>query len=257
MSLSATFGLILICFHALAIETNGYHIQEHAAYATSIKGFIESLKPIIRSGNESLGIPPLDPFLAEELPIEVDLEDVVKVKLDLFDVDVRGLSEFDVNKGEFEMLSMKLVIDLTWPLVYATANYNINGTLGGEMPIFGKGDITAGVKGFNFFTEISFKLKNLKYVEVKNIILKIALGGLDFKITGLFNDEELSELVSSMISEMVPDLIKENHDEIVGYIIPILKDKINEILEGKTISDIIKIIGGYSQENQIKLINGV
>lgn len=66
---------------------------------------------------------------------------------------------------------------------------------------------------------------------------------LQFKATGLFDDEDLSELLSALISDMVPQLITDYHDTIVDTIIPMVTDKLNDFLSTKTLAELLKLLG--------------
>lgn len=59
----------------------------------------------------------------------------------LTNVDVRGVSEYDVLGGDFKIIGLKLTASLKWPLVKASTNYNMTGTLNKEILVYGKGEI--------------------------------------------------------------------------------------------------------------------
>lgn len=59
---------------------------------------------------------------------------------------------------------------------------------------------------------------------------------------GLYDDEEMSKVMSGMISDMAPKIIKENQ-ELLDNVNFILKKKGNEILSKMTLNELLKIIG--------------
>ncbi|EFN89509.1 uncharacterized protein LOC105184252 isoform X2 [Harpegnathos saltator] len=234
MRLLATFGLILICSHTWAAA-------EKDLYGTKLEDFLEKFRSSIRDGNKDFGIPPLDPFKSDKIPIKLNEKDINLDAL-LTKVNMQGLSGYKVNSGDFRLIGLKVVMDLTWPLIYAVTNYSMNGTVGGTVALYGKGDIEIGAKDLDIYLEVSLKVKG-KYLEVKSVTLKISLRALQFTITGLFDDKDMSELISAVISDMMPKLIQDYQSDIVGVINPIIEDKVNGFLADKTISDLLKLLG--------------
>ncbi|XP_032688115.1 uncharacterized protein LOC116852157 [Odontomachus brunneus] len=237
MRLHATFGLILICCYALAIETNGY---PHQGTYTKLEDVLEGFRDIIKTGNSTLGLPPLDPFRSEKMPINIDLEDMIKLDAILTNIDARGLSTYKVNSADFQIIGMKVMANLTWEHIYASTDYNMTGLIGGEMPVYGDGAITLAVQDFTFSLELSVTTHNEVYLKVKSLETDFYLGGLLLDITGLFHDPEISKIISDMFSDMIPDLVNENKDEIKSYVHPAAIEMIDNFLSDKTISDILK-----------------
>lgn len=64
-----------------------------------------------------------------------------------------------------------------------------------------------------------------------------------FHATGLYGDDETSELVSKTVSEMVPKLIKENQKLIVDNFIKICTQMLNKYLSTITFKDLLKMLG--------------
>lgn len=70
--------------------------------------------------------------------------------------------------------------------------------------------------------------------------------------SGLMDDEDLSKLLSNMISESVPALLEEYRVTINKTVSPIIIEQANKFLANKTIGD---IIGKYSADfNPIYLL---
>jgi len=64
---------------------------------------------------------------------------------------------------------------------------------------------------------------------------------LQFEATGLFDDDELSAILSALISDLAPELIGD--ETIVNQISSIIKTKCNDLLSNITVSEILKILG--------------
>ncbi|XP_024889906.1 uncharacterized protein LOC112466186, partial [Temnothorax curvispinosus] len=146
-----------------------------------LEDFLEKFKTILKTGNETLGIPILDPFNADRLDIRLNEE---KIKLDalLTEANVIGLSEYDVINADYTLSKeIFLELHLSWPLsIAASTNYSMNGKVD-AFEIYGKGDINMTAQKFTFDTEIKFIMDDglTGHLKVKNMKLKLSLNSLD------------------------------------------------------------------------------
>ncbi|XP_070148855.1 uncharacterized protein [Polyergus mexicanus] len=235
----AALMLPLLLFRAF---TGLYAYVEHDAIEpTMLEEFLEKFKTIMRIGNDTLGIPVLDPFIADEIgPILID-DEMIRLDALLTNVKVDGLSTYNVNHGDFQIIGMKLVMNLSWPLIIASTNYAMKGKAD-NFEIYGNGKMEISPQDFFFETEIGFTM-NGKYLKVRSMELKLFLKALNFHATGLFDDDELSELLSAVISDMMPQLIEDYHDTITGKLIPLVTQKLDAFLSTMTLAELLKLIG--------------
>lgn len=63
-------------------------------------------------------------------------------------------------------------------------------------------------------------------------------------ITGLYNDEEVSKLLSKAITEVLPGLLDDYQTEISNYASPIIANTLNKFLNNISLKDLIDIIKG-------------
>lgn len=61
---------------------------------------------------------------------------------ELTNVKADGLGAYKVNAGDFALIGMKIMLNLTWSQIFASTNYSFEGKINNDMNIFGKGDIT-------------------------------------------------------------------------------------------------------------------
>ncbi|KAL6424490.1 hypothetical protein ACFW04_009918 [Cataglyphis niger] len=229
------FGLILICCLAGAIETNSYHVYTKL---TIFEELLEKFKIVLKTGNESLGIPVLDPFTAKQIPIELN-EEIINLNALLTNVNMHGLSEYKVINGNFQIIGIKLDISLSWPLITANTDYAMKGYID-SYEIYGNGEINLSAKDFNLETEISFTV-NEEHFKVKNMKLKLSLKELDFHATGLFNDDKVSNVLSATISDMAPELLEDvTFMDRFGFL---ATEKIDAFLSTKTIGELLELLG--------------
>ncbi|XP_018311642.1 uncharacterized protein [Mycetomoellerius zeteki] len=235
MKLPIVFGLILICCNARAMKIN------EPFGNPLIQDFLEKLKNTMKTGSTKLGLPILDPFKADQLAINVN-EDVIKLNANLSKVNANGLSGYDIINADLNMSGdIVIVIHLSWPLITANTNYDMKGKID-NFEIFGNGDIKLSAQNFVFNTVVTFLWDGNvnSYLKVKDIKLLLSLQKLDFKATGLFNDEETSAILSAMVSDMAPEFI--SNEMITSKIVELVTKKLDDFLSTKTLLEILKMI---------------
>ncbi|XP_018344202.1 PREDICTED: uncharacterized protein LOC108749767 isoform X1 [Trachymyrmex septentrionalis] len=235
MKLQVVFGLILICCNARAMRINAEPFGN-----PMVQDALEKLKNTLKTGNEKLGIPILDPFKADQLAINVN-EDQIKLNANLSMCNANGLSGYDVINGDLSMSEdIVLSLHLSWPLVIANTKYDMKGKVD-NFELFGNGDIKLSAQNFVLNTVVTFLWNGSlsSYLKVKNINLELSLQKLDFQATGLFNDEETSAILSALFSDMAPELI--SNEMVTSKIVELVTKKADEFLATKTLLEIIEM----------------
>ena len=67
---------------------------------------------------------------------------------------------------------------------------------------------------------------------------------LQLKMSGLFNDEDLSNTLSHAISEILPGLLDDYQNELSARASPIVANLLNKFLKNFTLKDLLDIING-------------
>ncbi|XP_011705746.1 PREDICTED: uncharacterized protein LOC105460948 [Wasmannia auropunctata] len=230
------FGIILICCHAWAIETDDNFVG--TAFKTHLEKDLDQNLRSLRKGGS--GIP--DPFIKDKISFELDAG-IIKFYGLLSNVNVTGLSTKIVNRADIRPLELRAEVNLTWPLVNArTGNYGINGSVV-CFPLNGKGEMNATVRNFTFTIDTTLKLKGLQHIQIKSMKMELSLRALELHVTGLINDQ-ISEALSKMISNLVSKLIN-NYQKIIGEntINLIVMNRINNYLLTVTIIELMKKLG--------------
>lgn len=84
----------------------------------------------------------------------------------LTNVKVDGLSAYDVNKGDFKLIGLKLIMNVSWPLIIASTNYAMEGKAD-NFEIYGEGEMKWVSANVSFEIDI-----NLHRRDVKSSILR-------------------------------------------------------------------------------------
>ncbi|KAG7207741.1 hypothetical protein KM043_009355 [Ampulex compressa] len=212
------------------------------ALRKKLHGVLEKFRVLMKTGDASKGIPVLDPFTAVQLPVNIAKEDLIELVALLTHVNVEGLAGYTIDEGEFVLAGLKCAVGLTWPEIRGSTDYVVDGEAVKSVKIFGNGTVTVRLTNFSFHTNLSLNVKNKK-LNVKNMTSKISLGGINLKITGLYNDEEFSELVSAIVSDMLPQLITDYQPMISNLVNKVATEKLNEELRKMSMKDLLGMIG--------------
>ncbi|XP_018392874.1 PREDICTED: uncharacterized protein LOC108771949 [Cyphomyrmex costatus] len=240
-----TFGLILICCHVWAIEIDdNFSAIWLNTRKTNFENFFEKLKSSLQNGTSGLeicGIPVSDPFIVNRLPLKYNLSTPVgdiNIEGFLQNLNMSGLASYIVNSAKIKLIGMKANIDINWPSITVSNNYSLKGNAL-NYDVYGNGDIDGIVHNFKTIIDIGFKMIG-RYIQVQTIATKIFLEGLDFNVTGIYNNEVISETISKTISNVMPKLIAANQKTIEYVINNSATQILNEYLSTITLMDIWK-----------------
>ncbi|XP_012274702.1 uncharacterized protein LOC105696660 [Orussus abietinus] len=245
---------ILLLFVALdvtlsiRVNVNDPSWRDPRSLHDQFKAFLESFSETLQTGNDTLGIPVLDPLDLKEQPFVLN-EDGVEISGEVQGVKVDGLSVYEVGPAKFGLT--KLVVGLTWPKLAGTVDkYTVEGNIGDFVPVQGSGDIKFTAKGLRF--ESTIYLKVGKNVQIRDMDTTLSLDSLDFVINGLYNDEEVSSLISTVISDMAPELLDGHQDEITEVINNLVMEKVNDFLFDKSLKDLYALLGNKGRSSLLR-----
>ncbi|XP_026673031.1 uncharacterized protein LOC108629336 [Ceratina calcarata] len=216
-------------------------------HAIDLKVFLEKFRKTLQTGDSKLGIPVLDPYHLRYTYVNIYKEGLVKMKGDLENVNAIGFSDYKPVRGDFTLIGLKVKLELLWEEMKLSSNYALEGVLGGDIQFHGVGNIDAVLKNLTVSAELSLKVNSTTdHLYVKDSKVNAYLDKLDFWITGLYDDPELSKTLSKVISDIVPGLVNDYQDQISQTASPIVGDILNNGLKGLTLTDLINIITGNS-----------
>ncbi|CAK9815553.1 hypothetical protein ANTPLA_LOCUS8704 [Anthophora plagiata] len=206
-------------------------------------GALEKFKDILKHGNQKLNIPILDPFRQAHMNIDLEAKKLFSVKGTLDDTRAVGLSNYKVNKGDFTLAGLKANVSLTWDDISIMTKYNVKGTLVDSISFFGNGNLSAVLKGLTVTVDLKLSVKDKK-LYVADLVLHVHVKALPCKITGLFDDEEMSNTVSQIITETAPGILDDYQNQISKYASPKVAELMNNILKNFTLKDLMDLING-------------
>nr|XP_050854622.1 uncharacterized protein LOC127065810 [Vespula vulgaris] len=228
---------ILISCHGLAYggDTGDSIITTYSTIT------MDKFKKLMKNGNETLGIPVLDPFELKRYMYQIDEKHIVKAEgiLRFFEVD--ELSNFKVIKADFNLIGIEINLHLLWDTIKLVTNYSFEGILMDFLTIYGFGAVKANVKGLDIAVNMSLSTRD-DNIYVYSFESAIKLKELDLNITGLFYDKEISRIASVIISDMTPQLIEDYQVEVTKKFNTLVTNFINDFLKNKSWMDLISIL---------------
>lgn len=206
-------------------------------------GVLEKFKDVLKKGNAKLGIPILDPFRQEHMNIDLEAKKLFSVKGTLANTRAVGLSNYKVNKGDFTLAGLKANVNLTWDDISIMTKYNVKGTLVDSISFFGNGNLSVVIKGLAVTVDLKLSVKDKK-LYVADLVLHAHIKALPCKITGLYDDEDMSDTVSQIITETAPGILDDYQKQISEYASPKAAELLNNILKNYTLKELIDMING-------------
>ncbi|KAI4497088.1 hypothetical protein M0802_007834 [Mischocyttarus mexicanus] len=228
------FAAILICSNAFAFEQKGkYDISD-------LKPFLERFKTVMKTGNESLKIPVLDPYDIKDEFYHVVLS-YITADLNLKNLHMTNLSDYQVKDGKLHIVGLNVVVAFRWEKIVVKSEYDINGVAANKYPIYGKGKVLGIIKGLDVTCKCHMGMKREKLF-ISSVSSTINVESLDVKATGLYNDEKRSEEVSRKISEKGPEVIRKYPTQAGIIMSEIAKKKLNLIIGNKTLKELLDLL---------------
>lgn len=249
------FLTVLIVKNSKAIgDENLFNVENHFAGKSAIdeklKNFLEGLKEIIKIGNETLGIPRLDPLQSKPLDMSLNADDFIG-KVFTSSVNIEGLSNYIVNRATLKIVGLKMNISLEWPKIEGTIlNYTIsNGRLMNFVNFFGHGNAIFLIQNIKFSIEMSIAANSTtKFLFIKEVKTSISIGdgktndNIEFYTEGLYNDLELSQMFSGIISELAPAVFDTYYNSMISTLNKLITDQGNKYLDKKTMKDLLTLV---------------
>ncbi|XP_049771752.1 uncharacterized protein LOC126149112 [Schistocerca cancellata] len=238
-----------------ATRSNGHHtgvVRRHAeltpmAYEEQIEAFLEQLKQMMREPMALLGNRTLDPLeVAGPININID-NDMIALAGNVSNIRVDKLSTFETVSASFSIVGFKLSVVVHFEEIFASGEYNLDGALmSGLLLVYGQGPFTISVQNSTFSIDIALKSTSENVPYIDQLIIDYDIPIVQTNFTGLLGGGDLSDVTNEIISDLVPQILDNQKDNILGAIVPVIVDAVNEAISGYTLNDIIcKVVGVF------------
>ncbi|KAJ9582714.1 hypothetical protein L9F63_022955 [Diploptera punctata] len=210
----------------------------------ALKNLLDTtVRNVMLEGSTDWGIPVLDPLSLDHLDIDLNFDPIV-LKGTLDGVKVTGISTFVVDSVKLNILGLNAQFAVHVPKIVVEAdNYDIDGEIGGLVPVYGNGHLEVEVDGLYLSGKVQIGSNN-SYVIVKSIDLDVNITALHTNIEGLLGGGDVSVLLNDVISDVAPDLLQDAKASILPMISEQVIKLANEKLVGVTVSDLLGLING-------------
>ncbi|XP_046990799.1 uncharacterized protein LOC124595927 [Schistocerca americana] len=236
-----------------AARSNGHHtgiVRRDAeltpmAYEEQIEAFLEQLKQMMREPMALLGNRTLDPLeVAGPININVD-NDMIALAGNVSNIRVDKLSTFETISGSFSIVGFKLSVVVHFEEIFASGEYNLDGALlSGLLLVYGQGPFTISVQNSTFSIDIALKSTSENVPYIDQLIIDYDIPIVQTNFTGLLGGGDLSDVTNEIISDLVPQILDNQKDNLLGAIVPVIVDAANEAISAYTLNDIICIVVG-------------
>ncbi|XP_055680239.1 uncharacterized protein LOC129788200 [Lutzomyia longipalpis] len=216
--------------------------QEQKTMEEALLIFFEEFRCRMRMEMVDLNLPTLDPFTEDFMDVELDHE-LGHVTGVLSNLRIDGLSDFVVNDLEFNFEKLDLWIDATLPRLSLAGWYDIDGELGGLLPIFGHGNFSIVLAEMHVSMNATIGYDGFDVVwEMPEFQMDFHLGALTTAIENLFNDDELADFFNLAFTTLGSEIVDVMFPEIEPQIADMAKQMTPEMLNGVTIDEFLDII---------------
>ncbi|XP_071876614.1 uncharacterized protein [Bombus fervidus] len=238
-------AIVLVTYHTFHSHVaDARQTGKYNAYKSGqLRGFLEKFKETMKKGDEKHGVPVLDPFMSKHEHIDLKENGLFSAKGDLDNLRVAGLSDYEVNQGDFTVVGLRAKVALLFRQINIMTRYNVSGTLIDEISYYGRGNLALVIRQLNVTADLKLGVKDER-IHVSNLVIHAHVKEFDCVITGLYDDENLSKVISKTITEMVPDLLEKYQNRISQYVSKVATNVMNDILKQFTLKDLLDMIGG-------------
>jgi len=218
MKLNMFLGFVLIAIASSAVLKE----PEQRVTTEEAQAIIECARGILSTGDESLNISSLNPLVINEASIDITALNVSGVEgfFNLSSIVFEGLTNFETVAltATEEVNGTHLEWKVNFPALHAHMNYQ-GDVVWDSMEIWGNGDITLDLTNFALDIKVRIVTENHNW---RDFDMLPSLEGFNIVITGFYDDEEQSQLVSQILNDVMVLWVNEKAEEINMVLSPIL-----------------------------------
>ncbi|KAK4878925.1 hypothetical protein RN001_007071 [Aquatica leii] len=233
---------ILLVKTTLAVDSNHTTLlKENSArlFEDVISKAVECIRQFLINGIEGFSLDPLEyPFYRLDLDTPS-----ISSSLNLTNIFVGGLASFTLDKGTVSVFPQtKAEIALSFGQIKVKTDYDGDMKIADLLKLFGKGSFSLQ---FDNLKVSVVAVVNLIPLSIKELNLQIQLPSTKAVITGLFNNEYMSDLISRQMSETLTQLAQEQQTNFNNLINELLKQLLNlrivPVLENLNFDELVEM----------------
>ncbi|KAI4501244.1 hypothetical protein M0802_003617 [Mischocyttarus mexicanus] len=214
-----------------------------------LRRVIEKFRSRMRYGIPELDIPPLEPFHLDGILIDTDNPEIGNVSATITDLTVNELSLFVIENAKLSLIGPTISINLLFPELYATGNYNISGILGDMFMLFGSGPFRARI--YEFRLKVTVVVGYSRGLYIKDFNLDFGLTSVLFDIENFMGGDEIGKIMNKVFQELTPQVVEIIKPDILPGIKSYVASRVNETIQHLTMRDLFNILLGEHEIRDI------
>jgi len=205
-----------------------------------IRDILELIKSQMPNGIPDLGIPPLDPFEVPHFDIPHIDEDIIDVDIAVEDLVVKNISTFETKQAHLDLEALTLLLQLDIADLRGDANYTLDGTVLGFLPIYGNGSMWLEVWGLELYGAAGVLINADGFLEVTRMNITAEVSGeIKLHLNNLYGDGNLGDSINNLLNVLgsfIFDLLK---DILFPLLDTLLIDILNDALSTCSIANLV------------------
>ncbi|XP_013793120.1 uncharacterized protein LOC106477066 [Limulus polyphemus] len=237
------FFLALSLFDVVSLENHGYiekralRVRRDDALYNYLQTVLENFRAIMKQGSSNPKIPVLDPLSVRPQNID-ESKGSTKISVKLWDILIRGLSDFQIKQLNADINKLKLQIKLNIPKLIATGKYELNGKIINIFPLSGNGNARIEAKDVDVEGEATLGLSSGK-LKVLRLDLHLQFHSILVNFENLLGGGNFGDLLNQLISSLGRPLFDKFGPKLVNDLEDGLKESLNKELGKFSLSDIL------------------
>ncbi|GLG92807.1 Protein of unknown function [Gryllus bimaculatus] len=180
------------------------------------RDLFDSVRQLIREGDEALGVPPLDPF------------------------------RLAFANGSFAS-DGSYAVAVAVPALRLTSGYSFDGVVkvrGQDVELYGNGPLEVDVKNIDVSVEAVITILTQK---IRSITTSIDIGNIEVAVDGLLEGGLVNPFISAVVSELANELFAEQRAALEQAASDALKEPLQAALDSFSLDDLLCLLGLCSE----------
>lgn len=185
------------------LESESVKMLEESFIEHLTETIISKLNSQMRTGVPALSIPPLDPLRLKPVRVEPVIGGD-RFTLSLNDIELEGLSDFDIHDLRPKLNALKVRLALLFPKVKANCHFTVNGTVYSVVEVAGEGHAEMEYTDVLFRTQLNLVHENNSFQVATSDPPLVDFAGAKIRLSrpGVGGGNETAE--AAMSSELSP-----------------------------------------------------
>ncbi|XP_063224230.1 uncharacterized protein LOC134532031 isoform X1 [Bacillus rossius redtenbacheri] len=206
---------------------------------------LEKLRSEMQTGDASLGLPPLDPFVDSYLPFDIN-EEIAKAKGFLRNLTINNLSKFQIVQIKNDLKNLKAFFKFSFPLLHFTGRYNVSGRVLDSVNVFGDGNFWLNLTTLTTWGNVAISSKDgteNSAIVIKTLTVDFTLGDMKANFENLNGGGVQGAAINSVINENGVQLVTEQKSAVTSLISKYVVEFFNKLASKYTLKQVLQYLG--------------